>query len=265
MTVKRFLKGIVPDSLVNKMPVSFDIIGTIAIVTIPPACEPFKQDIALAILSMRRNVRTVLSRLTPHEGDERLPRFEILTGSSTVTEHREFGFRYRLDVTRVFFNPRLATERQRIFSVIKSGEEILVPFCGVGPFVIPIAARGAVVTAVEKNPDAVAWLRKNLELNGVEERVNLIQGDAWRVLEEFLPRFDRAVCPTPYGMDKVFPLVSSRVKTGGVIHFYTFKNDRQAIELASQFSEDGLKVLFFRRCGPVAPGVSRYVFDLLKK
>jgi tRNA (guanine37-N1)-methyltransferase len=55
------------------------------------------------------------------------------------------------------------------------------------------------------------------------------------------------------------------VKSGGIIHFYTFKNERQAEDLAHQFTKKGFDVLFSRGCGPVAPGVNRYVFDLLKK
>jgi tRNA (guanine37-N1)-methyltransferase len=265
MTLKRRLKGIVPDSLVREIPTSYEVIGNIAIVTIPPSCDPYKQDIALAVLSMRRNVRAVLSRVSVREGDERVPRFEILVGTSTVTEHREFGFRYKLDVARVFFNPRLATERQRIFSNIRPGEEILVPFCGVGPFVIPAAARGTIVTAIEKNPEAAAWLTRNVALNGVEGRVRVIEGDAWHIVEGLSPGFDRAICPTPYGMDHVLPLIASRVKTGGTIHFYTFKNEWQAEELALRLPQEGLGLLSYRTCASVAPGVNRYVFDLLKK
>jgi tRNA (guanine37-N1)-methyltransferase len=265
MTLKRRLKGIVPDMLIRDIPTSYEVIGNIAIVPIPPSCDAYKQDIALAVLSMRRNIRTVLSPVSAREGDERVPRFETLIGTSTVTEHHEFGFRYRLDVARVFFNPRLATERQRIFSKLEPGEEILVPFAGVGPFVIPAAARGTVVTAIEKNPEAAAWLRGNLTLNGVEGRVRVIEGDAWRILEGLSPGFDRAICPTPYGMDAVLPLVASRVKSGGIIHFYTFQNDRQAEDLALRFPQEGLDVLLSRGCGQVAPGVNRYVFDLLKK
>lgn len=264
MTLKRLLEGTVPESLLHEIPTSYDVVGNIAIVSVPPSCYPYRQDIALAIMAHRRNVKTVLLRLPGREEDNRVPRFETLIGTSTVTEHREFGFRYRLDVSRVFFSPRLATERQRVFTSVREGEKVLIPFCGVGPFVVPVAAQGSVITTIEKNPEAVHWLGENLELNRVVDRVRVIEGDALEILPGLAASFDRVICPTPYGRDDVLPLVASRTKIGGIIHFYTFKNDRQAKELARRLPESGLDVLFAGRCGPVAPGVNRYVFDLCR-
>jgi tRNA (guanine37-N1)-methyltransferase len=262
MTLKCLLEGTVPDSLLHEIPTSYDVIGNIAIVSIPSSCDPYRQDIALAIMAHRRNVKTVLSRLHSREGDDRVPRFETLIGTTTVTEHREFGFRYRLDVSRVFFSPRLATERQRVFSSVRDDELVLIPFCGVGPFVIPVAAQGSVITAIEKNPEAIHWLKENLALNRVENQVRVIDGDALEILPGLEPVFDRVICPTPYGRDDVLPLVVSPLKIGGIIHFYTFKNDRQAGDIARCFPANGCDVLFAGSCGPVAPGVNRYVFDL---
>jgi tRNA (guanine37-N1)-methyltransferase len=262
MTLKCLLEGTVPDSLLHEIPTSYDVIGNIAIVSIPSSCDPYRQDIALAIMAHRRNVKTVLSRLHSREGDDRVPRFETLIGTTTVTEHREFGFRYRLDVSRVFFSPRLATERQRVFSSVRDDELVLIPFCGVGPFVIPVAAQGSVITAIEKNPEAIHWLKENLALNRVENQVRVIDGDALEILPGLEPVFDRVICPTPYGRDDVLPLVVSPLKIGGIIHFYTFKNDRQAGDMARRFPTNGCDVLFAGSCGPVAPVVNRYVFDL---
>ena len=81
--------------------------------------------------------------------DNRTAGYDILAGNTTVTLHREFGFAFRLDVSRVFFNTRLAYERMRVIDQTESGERVFVPFCGVGPFAIPAAAKGAAVVAVE--------------------------------------------------------------------------------------------------------------------
>jgi tRNA (guanine37-N1)-methyltransferase len=99
--------------------------------------------------------------------------YEHLAGEGTVTMHREFGFVYRLDVTRVFFNSHLGYERRRVASQVKSGEKVLVPFAGVGPFVVPLAARGAWVLALEKNREACSWLAENAKVNGLCEKVQL--------------------------------------------------------------------------------------------
>ncbi|WP_054864834.1 class I SAM-dependent methyltransferase family protein [Methanosarcina barkeri] len=76
-----------------------------------------------------------------------------------------------------FFNPRLYSERRRVTSNIKSGEIIIIPFAGVGPFVLPAAGKGAKVYALEINPDACAWLRENIRINRFEGQVIVIQDD----------------------------------------------------------------------------------------
>jgi tRNA (guanine37-N1)-methyltransferase len=148
---------------------------------------------------------------------------------------------------------------------VQPGERVLVPCCGVGPFVIPAAARGAEIVAVEQNPEACRWLRENLKLNRVGERVIIIQGDAFDT--SLLPpySFDRAIIPTPYGMDAIFDVIAHLVKPQGMIHFYTFRNRDQADALGAEFGQKGFVVVTQRRCGNVAPGVSRWVYDLVKR
>ena len=165
----------------------------------------------------------------------------------------------------VFFNPRLASERKRVTVQVQYGERVLVPCCGVGPFVVPAAARGAEIVAVEQNPEACRWLEENIRLNGVEDRVTIIEGDAFD--SSILPTgdFDRAIIPTPYGMDAILDVIAPRVKRGGMIHFYTFKNRDQADALGPAFGQKGFEVLIQRRCGNVAPGVSRWVYDLVTR
>ncbi|MDM7940725.1 MAG: RsmD family RNA methyltransferase, partial [Methanothrix sp.] len=165
----------------------------------------------------------------------------------------------------VFFNSRLGYERIRVARQVQSGEQVLVPFAGVGPFVVPMAARGATVLAVEKNRDACKWLAENALLNRVDGRTGIINADVFQILQILKMDFDRAVVPTPYGMDSVLEAVSSRVKKGGMVHFYTFKKRQQIEGLVQSYSDMGFEVEAFRRCGNVAPGVSRWAFDLKKK
>jgi tRNA (guanine37-N1)-methyltransferase len=65
-------------------------------------------------------------------------------------------------------------------------------------------------------------------------------------------------------MDTIFDVLASRIKPGGIIHFTTFKNRNQADALAGEFARKGFEVVERRRCGNVAPSVSRWVFDLVK-
>jgi tRNA (guanine37-N1)-methyltransferase len=128
--------------------------------------------------------------------------------------------------------------------------------------VIPAAARGAGITAIEQNQEACRWLSENIFLNAVSDQVTTIMGDAFNVspLQDFT--YDRLIIPTPYGMDAIFDCIIPRIKPRGMIHFYTFKNMAQGHALATEFEQNGYEVVFYRQCGNVAPSVSRWVYDL---
>jgi tRNA (guanine37-N1)-methyltransferase len=264
MGLKDQLRGIIPDHSLWYLSDRFDVIGSIAVLCLPPALSDYKAEIAHAILSRRKNIKTVINKTSRIGGSNRTACYEILAGQSTITIHHEYDFAYKLDVATVFFNPRLASERKRVTLQVQRGERVLVPCCGVGPFVVPAAARGAEIVAVEQNPEACRFLAENLMLNGVKEHVTIIQGDAFDA--SLLPNYcvDRAIIPTPYGMDTLFDVIAPHVKRGGMIHFYTFKNRHQADAHIAAFGQKGFEVIVRRCCGTVAPGISRWVYDLVK-
>jgi tRNA (guanine37-N1)-methyltransferase len=264
MGLKDQLKETLPGRVLCSLSDRFDVIGNIAVLSLPEELSDYRFVIADAVMLRRRSIRTVLNKISRIDGSCRTARYEILAGNGTVTVHREYGFAYRLEVGKVFFNPRLASERKRVTDQVCHGERVLVPFCGVGPFVIPAAARGAAVIAVEQNPEACRWLAENVASNGVDDRVTVLAGDAFAAALLPAGAFDRAIIPTPYGMDAIFAVVTPLVKTGGMIHFYTFCNPDQADALGQAFIRRGLALVARRRCGNVAPSISRHVYDLRK-
>ncbi len=272
MSLQDELKGIVEDALLERVPKRFDYIGDVAVISIPPELEAYRRDIAEKLVSMRGNTRAVLNKVSRLEGEHRVAGFELLLGDSTETVHRENGYSYRLDIRKVFFNPRLYWERGRVAEKVSPSENVLIPFCGVGPFVLPAAGKGAKVLAIEMNPDACSCLRENIRLNRLDEKITVFQGDAEEIFRQLKPGismpesgFDRAIVPTPYGLDRALGEVARLVKTGGSIHFYTFKAESQLPGLIGEYEKMGLRVEFYRRSGNVAPGISRWVFDLVKK
>ena len=255
----------IPEELLDQVPRRFDIIGDIAVVSVPDELELYKLPVAEHIASMRGNIRAVLNKVTRLEGEHRVAGFEVLLGDASVTTHDEFGFRYGMDLREVFFNGRLAFERQRVSSKVRAGEDVLVPFCGIGPFAIPAAAKGAKVVAIEKNPHACKWLFENVRLNRVGGNIHPILADASDIGSFLKARFDRAIIPTPYGMDDFLDKLLPFVRKGGNIHFYTFKKRSQLGGLMGQYSDMGLDVVEHRRCGDIAPNISRWVFDMVKE
>lgn len=246
------------------MAIRFHLIGNVAVLALPAELEGRKEEIAGDLISRNKSIRTVLNKTSKLEGERRVASLEVLAGGETVTVHREYGFAYRLDVSRVFFNSRLGYERQRIAAQVRASELVLVPFCGVGPFAVPLAARGARVVALEKSREACRWLLENVRLNRVEDNLAVINADAFKVPRMLKPCFDCAVIPAPYGMDCILPIVASVVREGGRVHFYTFKKREQIVGLKEEYGRLGLDVELCRRCGNVAPSVSRWTFDLVK-
>lgn len=274
------MRGIIGEPLLHMVPKRFDYVGDVAVISIPAELAAYKEAIASKLFSMRGNTRAVLNKVSKLEGEHRIADFELLLGESTETFHRENGYTYKLDVKKVFFNPRLYSERKRVASKITPGEHIIIPFAGVGPFVLPAAGKGAKVYAVEINPEACACLRENLRLNRLEGQVTVIQGDFEHIFHMFDSAkisgglvntafsergLDRAIVPTPYGMDHFLGKISKLVRKEGHIHFYTFKAESQIPGLIEEYKKMGFEVELYRRSGNVAPGISRWVFDLIKK
>lgn len=50
-----------------------------------------------------------------------------------------------------------------------------------------------------------------------------------------------------------------------MVHFYTFKKNQQIEGLLKKYEDMGFEIGLFRRRGNVAPGVSRWAFDLVKR
>jgi len=264
MGLKDQLAGMIPADLLPYVSDHFEVIGNIAILFVPHELEEYKILIADAVVSKRKNIVTVLNKTEKVAGDSRTARYEVLLGDTTVTVHQEFGFSYRIDVGSSFFSPRMASERKRVTGQVQPGEKVYVPFAGVGPFAIPAAARGAEVWAVEKNPDAFRWLKYNVALNHTRNTCHIIQGDALNIAQLRETTFDRLIIPAPYGMDYTLEILLPLLSYGGMAHVYLFKTREQIPGLITAYEDAGLDVMVNAPCGNVAPGVSRWVFDLAR-
>ena len=85
---------------------------------------------------------------------------------------------------KVYFSPRLATEREKITNQVNNGETIIDMFTGVGPFSIAIAHNKKVeIYAIDINPDAIHYLGKNIILNKIQGKIIPILGDVKDVLK----------------------------------------------------------------------------------
>ncbi len=264
MSLRDLLREKLPDEKLSLVPKGFEVIGDIAIISIPAELNDEKYLIAETLASRRKDIKTVLRKLHKIHGNARAGEFELLLGSSTTTLHGENNCIYYVDVAKTYFSSKMAYERKRIAQKVNNGEDVLVLFAGVGPFLIPIKKTKSVnITGLDNNPAACAFLRKNLELNDIE--ANIILGDANSMTHLFKEPFDRIVMPAPYGQEHFLALAHSILKPEGFVHFYTFKKDFEIAHFKRLLEEKGWRIDFYRSCGGVAPRVKRYVFDLQKR
>ncbi len=102
--------------------------------------------------------------------------------------------------------PILASIRKVLFDTLGLrvyGAHFLDVFAGVGTVGLEALSRGAErVVFVERDPNIIKILCENIKLLGYESKVNIIKGDAFKVigrLEKFAP-FDIVYLGPPYGL-----------------------------------------------------------------
>jgi len=251
---------------------SFDVIGDIAILEIPKKLEKKEKLIAASLLSVHRNVKSVFKKFGPMEGVYRTRKLKFLAGEErTATEYKENNCRFRLDVAKVYFTPRLSFERKRIAEQVKPGERILALFAGVGPFPIVIAKMQPQVKihAVELNPDAFKYMEENIRLNRMQEMITPLLGDVKDIIpKKFVNSADRILMPLPKGAEKFLGEAFLAARKNCIIHFYQFASEQNPFEDAETFitkeamiSGRKAEVIAKRIVRPFAPGVVQIVVD----
>ncbi len=181
--------------------------------------------IADAVMASDLKAKTVINRASPIQGTQRVRDWDLLRGDETETVHREYGCEFLLDVTEVYFSPRLATERHRVVQQVDEGEQVVDMFAGVGPFAVPIAKRGATVVAVDINEAAVEYLEENARRNGVTERLTPITGDVRDVADDYEDWADRIVMNLPHSADEFLDTAFRLAGDDCVLHYYDIQQE----------------------------------------
>lgn len=210
----------VPSALRKELPRSFDVIGKVIVLKIPDGLMRYRREIGEALLLARPEARSVAMDRGVR-GEDRVRDLEVIAGEPDLeTTHVEHGLRFLLDPSKVYFSPRLATERQRVAGLVREGEEVLDMFAGVGPFSVHIAkwARPSVVRAADVNPVAIEYLKRNLRLNKVSG-VEPMHTDA-RELPGRIPPADRIIMNLPHSAFGFLPEALVMLRPGGAIHLY---------------------------------------------
>lgn len=269
------LVGKLPPHILAKVPKSFDVVGDIVILETDEELTSYGQIIGEGLKSMNNKVRLVLLKTSPISGEYRVGRYLTIWGEGkTETIHKENGCLFSLDISKVFFTPRLSDERLRVARKVGSHETVADLFAGVGPFSVLIAKRvkDVVVHAVELNESAYNYLIRNISLNKVYGKVFPHLGDARDIARTAIKgKCDRVIMNLPFGSEMFIDAGSDALKTsGGVIHLYSTLRSGDSKADVSLRINNNLKLLGwseveqedFRIVREVGPRVYNVVFDI---
>ncbi|XP_010877125.2 tRNA (guanine(37)-N1)-methyltransferase [Esox lucius] len=170
------LRAVLPEG--QDVTSGFSRVGHIAHMNLREHQLPYKQLIGQVIMDKNPGVTCVVNKTNTIDSTYRNFKMEVMAGEENmVAKVRENAVTYEFDFSRVYWNPRLSTEHERVVALLKRGDTVLDVFAGVGPFAIPAARRGSTVLANDLNPESYRWLNHNCKLNKVERKVTTFNLD----------------------------------------------------------------------------------------
>ncbi len=258
-------------------PKSYDIIGSkekaVAIVEIPDELKTKEKKIAEEIIKIHKNVKTVLKKISSRKGTFRTREYQFLLGDkNTEVIHIEHGCRLKIDPQKVYFSSREGTERLRISEIVKPKETVMIMFAGIGPYSIMIAKKQPKVKkiiSIEINPVAVEYMKENIRLNRVGDKVIPLLGDVKEGCKKWFGKCDRVIMPLPQDAWNFFDIAHRCLKKkGGSIHLYTIEKEnivtdkiKKTIKILKKKINRKIKFKI-RKILPYSPRTNKYCIDL---
>jgi tRNA (guanine37-N1)-methyltransferase len=226
--LKKALEGVLTEQESAELYSAFDQIGDIIVVRIPESLLSKKKIIGEALLQAVHPTRSVFYQSSDVSGDFRTRNLEVIAGEdNTETEYKEYGCRFKVDVEKVFFSPRLSTERKRIADLVQDGEILINMFGGVGMFSIVAAKmKNCTVYNIDLNPYAAKLCEQNIKLNKkLKGKIISINGDAAQVVKDQLQNTgDRTLMLLPERSDEFLDSAILATKSCGIIHYYSHQH-----------------------------------------
>jgi tRNA wybutosine-synthesizing protein 2 len=252
------LEGIVPDK--------WEYVGDIVIVRMDPRCAPYKELIGRTYAEVL-GAKTVCADIRGVSGEFRQPSMEVIYGTETESVRLENGIRYFFDVTKVMFASGNTDERMRMRNLDCTGETVVDMFAGIGYFTLPLAKYSGArrVFACEKNPESYTFLCRNINDNGLQDKVIPILSDNRNLLGRGFA--DRILMGYVQTTSEFVPKALSMIRPGGIIHYHdTFYVSEYMERIRSIFDNacgpDGYEILRVHEVKSYAPSVSHYVADI---
>jgi len=247
-----------------------DTIGDIAIIEIPEELRKKGKLLGKALLKAKPYIKTALMK-GKHDTKYRTQKLKWLAGKKTKeTIHKENNVKLKVDVEKVYFSPRLSSERERISKLIKKNEKVLVMFSGCGPFLCVMSknSKAKELVGIEINPIGHKYALENIKLNKLSN-VRAYKGDVAKIVPKLKEKFYRILMPAPHDAKEYISIAFKALKKEGYLHFYTFAKEKDTKKIKEflriEAAKHGFKIRILKevKCGQVSPGEYRICFDIL--
>lgn len=178
--LQTLLEDKLDDSLLEKLPSGYSIIGDIAIFRhIDQKLDDLKQDIGNIVIERDPQVNVVVEQFST-ESIYRKPQIIHLAGEKrTITKHKEYNTIFNIDVAKMTFSPGNKGERGFLIDSVQDNEVIVDMFACAGNLSLPIVKNNSTVKCygIEMNVEAYSFLERNIEENKIKDRYFPILGD----------------------------------------------------------------------------------------
>lgn len=272
MSLKDALKGNIPDNVLPLVQSSFDRVGDLIIIEVPDELVKYEKKIGVTLLSMHRGIKTVAKKVGQRYGKYRRQKLKIIAGKRSKTAlYKENGVQMFVNYEQAYFSSRLGNDRLNIAREVQPGEEVLVMFSGIGPYLFTIRkhSKGGALYGVELNPKGHELALKNTALNKMKG-LHFFCGDVRTVVPKLKKQFDRVLMPLPKTSFDFLDVAFNATKKGGIVNYYTFWHEDlykdEEKRLLKEIKRLGftVKIQKIVRCGVHKPRVDRVRVDLVK-
>ena len=257
---------------IRVLPRGYQIIGRILLVKLKPELLKHKKLIGEAILDLFPYVHTVCL-IKEISNVERKPRVEVIAGCkrSTQTLHKEHGCQFLIDVSKIMWSQGNKEERIRLTRLVKTGETIVDMFCGIGYFLVFIAkyCKPKKAYGIEINPVAFSFLEKNIWINNIADKVEIIRGDCRKVANLLENTADRIIMGYLFNTEKYLPAAFKILKNKGIIHYHCLLKKNEFDNIAGKLDEIARRneyrlkrILKIKKVKSYAPKIYHVVVDV---
>lgn len=283
------LEDQIPAEIIDQIPRSYDIIGSIAILELnrqtQEVLQPYINLIGSTLLNHHSALTSVFMKAGDVSGIYRTRPLVCIAGTDNpITIHKENNCQFQLDITRTFFTPRLVYERKRIMNlqmdIFESGLTWDV-FCGVGPFLIEIAKQNPQCSFIgtDINPDAVFYAQNNLILNKIKASTTIFESDVAAIensslKDSLIGQTTRLIMNLPeHSLEYLSSIKFALHSNGALLHIYQFNDKDDPLQDAEtqlinalSLAEIKLEEILHRRVvKPFSPAFDMTVIDAIIK